>query len=153
MDETVNNIKMKKFSKASRVARIIKERLVKKFPNVNFKVRSAVFDDGDSIRITWYDGPSIPKVEAVYAKYQYGHYDYETNTYIKSNVRAGIQQVKTITTGRLMSGTTEEMILKQLQARYPNDCAGIDRDGFVDRFNASMRQLIWREFYDMDISN
>lgn len=153
MDETVNNIKMKKFSKASRVARIIKERLVKKFPNVNFKVRSAVFDDGDSIRITWYDGPSIPKVEAVYAKYQYGHYDYKTNTYIKSNVRAGIQQVKTITTGRLMSDSTEEMILKKLQAQFPHDCAGIDRDGFVDRFNASMRQLIWREFYDMDLSN
>lgn len=140
-------------SKAAQSALEIKRELKHVYPNTKFKVRSQTFGKEDAVRVSWYDGPTIPQVERITGAYQYGYFDHSKNVYKISNVNENIPQVRYITTCRMMTNETEDIIVEILQKKYPEDCKGKNRDGFVKKLNASMRQLIWREFFDMDLYN
>jgi hypothetical protein len=63
-----------KSSHALAAANIRKE-LKHNFPGQKFSVRSSSFAGGDSVRVSWVDGPTVDEVEAITAKYQYGHFN------------------------------------------------------------------------------
>jgi len=124
------------------------------FPNTKFKVRSQVFEQGDdAVRITWIDGPVVARVDEIVKDYCYGFYDYHNDKYVVSNKKKHIPQTKYVSTYRSMSNETEDKIVALLRKKYPKDCAGKSRNNYISRFNTSMLQLIWREFYDMDLYN
>jgi hypothetical protein len=143
----------KKHSRAAIAAKQLRQELKKKFPKTNFKVRGQVFDQGDAIRVSWWDGPLVSNVDKIAQKYSEGEYDTDKGEYVVLTKRKGIPQVNAVTTCRLMTNSTEDVIVELLHAKYPNDCGGKDRDAFIPRFNAAMRQLMWEEFHRMDLYN
>ena len=142
---------MKPLSKAAIAAKAMREDLKKVFPIIKFKVISQTFADGNGIRVSWENGPSVPSVESVILKYQYGHFNYSKNVYKLSNIIKNIPQVKHVSTSRSMSRNVEDSILEMLHQKFPKDCGGMNKYGYVKRFNASVLEMIWREFYDMDL--
>jgi hypothetical protein len=56
-------------------AKNIKKELLRTFPGVKFSVRSDCFSGGNSIDVSWTDGPTEKEVEKVIGKYQEGHFN------------------------------------------------------------------------------
>lgn len=62
-------------------AKNIRIELKRAFPRVKFSVRSSSYSGGNSIDISWTDGPTSQQVEAITGKYQSGKFDGMTDCY------------------------------------------------------------------------
>jgi len=69
-------------------AKNLKIELERFFKGVKFSVRSESYSGGDSIHVSWVDGPLTEDVEKISSKYQEGHFDgmEDIYNYDKSNV-------------------------------------------------------------------
>jgi len=65
----------------ARASANIKRELSEVFPGVKFSVRSDSFSGGDSVDISWTDGPTTKEVEAITGKYEEGSFDGMTDCY------------------------------------------------------------------------
>lgn len=59
----------------------IKRELNRIFPGQKFSVKSETFAGGDSVSVSWEDGPTGEEVEAIINKYQSGDFDGMTDCY------------------------------------------------------------------------
>lgn len=112
------------------------------FPSVKFSVTSKGFSGGDSVHISWADGPCASKVKTLISKYQYGHFDGMTDMYEFSNVKS-IPQVKYLQYRRYVSDVVNEQVISKFEADY-----GIDRDdskAWMDKTHQWLSQLVWRK--------
>ena len=66
-------------------AKNIRTELKAKFPDIKFSVRGDSFAGGDSIDISWTDGPDTKDVEKITDKYQEGHFNGMEDIYNYSN--------------------------------------------------------------------
>ena len=62
-------------------AKNLRTELKRAFPSVAFSVRTSRYSGGDSIRISWTDGPTREQVECIANKYAGGHFDGMTDSY------------------------------------------------------------------------
>lgn len=99
---------------AARCAYEIKQDLKKAFPHIKFSVSSDTFSMGDSVRISWQDGPTTDEVKKITGKRQEGHFDGMTDMYEYSNSRDDIAQAKYVQTSRQKSEKVKAL-LPQLQ--------------------------------------
>lgn len=81
-------------------ARDAKQLLKKKYPTIEFSVRSDNFANGNSVHISWNLGPTSDEVDKLVSKYQYGHFDGMIDLYEYSNTRDDIPQAKYVSCGR-----------------------------------------------------
>lgn len=81
-------------SEAAKCAKAIREELKKHFPSHKFCVISNNFSMGDSVEVSWIDGPSKKAVAEITDKYQYGHFNGMEDMYEYSNSRNDIPQSK-----------------------------------------------------------
>lgn len=95
----MSNIK----SEVAQAAQSIRKDLKAAFPGIKFSVHSSSFSMGDSVRISWTNGPSSEQVHRLVCKYKYGHFDGMTDFYEMSNRRKDISQTKFISTDRRIS--------------------------------------------------
>jgi len=137
----------KELSNAAHTAQLIKIKLRSRFPGQKFSVTSETFTLGDGVRVTWTDGPTTEEIEKCTEKYCYGFFDNAENQYKVTNKIEGRSQVKYVTVFREMSREKESEIVTLLQNKLPC-CKGKNRNDWVEKFNTSMLQLVWREFYD-----
>ena len=100
---------------AANCAAAIREELKKVFPNVKFAVKSSNFAGGDSVNITWTDGPIVKDVEKVTNKYQYGRFDGMTDMYEYSNSCADIPQSKYVQTRREITEEVNNVVFEALK--------------------------------------
>ena len=56
-------------------AKNVRIELARAFPGVKFSVTTSRFAGGDSLRVKWTDGPTVPQVDAISGRYQAGHFD------------------------------------------------------------------------------
>jgi hypothetical protein len=75
-------------------AQTIKLELKKAFPGVKFGVTGKSYAGGDSVRVSWTDGPTEERVNNITCKYEYGSFDGMTDIYNYDNVRNDIPQTK-----------------------------------------------------------
>jgi len=137
---------MRTLSNAAVTSKTIKKELSEVFPVTNFSVVSKTFEDGDAVNVTWTDGPTVPMVEEVVKKYQYGEWDNENQEYRVTNQRNDIPQVSYVNTPcRRLSKKVENIILRKLQLNY-KECSNLNRDGWIDSLKKSMLQMIWEVF-------
>jgi len=101
----------KRQTQAANCAGTIKEELKKVFPGVKFSVKSSNFSMGDSVDVSWEDGPTSDLVNDVISKYQYGHFDGMTDMYEYTNRRDDFPQSKYVHGSRQMSKETEAILL------------------------------------------
>jgi len=62
-------------------ARNIRIEIARAFPSVRFSVRSSRYSGGDSIRVSWTDGPTTDQVDAIIQRYRAGTFDGMTDCY------------------------------------------------------------------------
>lgn len=89
----MNNIP-KQISSHALAAKQIRKELKGKFPNTKFSVRSDSFSGGDSVNISWENGPTYDDVQSTVSKYQYGNFNGMEDIYEYTNNRNDIAQVK-----------------------------------------------------------
>jgi hypothetical protein len=104
----------KKKSTAANCAAAIREELKEVFPGVKFSVKSDNFSMGNSVRISYTDGPTTDQVEEITKKYQYGHFNGMEDIYEYSNSREDIPQAKYVSAHRTISDEVNTLLLPQL---------------------------------------
>ena len=92
----------------------IKRELKKEYPDTKFRVRSQSYSMGDSVGVSWDDGPTSEDVDSIIGKYQYGNFNGMTDSYEHSNKRDDIPQTKFVSTSREMSDETKAVLENQI---------------------------------------
>lgn len=72
-------------SEHARASANIKTELQIAFPSVNFSVKSNSFSMGDSVNVSWTDGPTQKQVEEITGKYQRGSFNGMIDMYESDN--------------------------------------------------------------------
>jgi len=101
-------------SNQAAAAAAIKAELKTKYPNVKFSVTSESFAGGDSVCITWINGPTSGEVDKITKKYQYGSFNGMEDIYEYTNDRSDIPQSKYVQTSRTLSEQIKELVKCQL---------------------------------------
>lgn len=122
----------------------IKAELKANFSGVKFSVTSESFSMGNSVHISWTDGPTVKQVEEFTSKYQYGHFNGMEDIYESSNRRNDIPQAKYISEARSMSSETESILLPIAEQLYNNDKSERNEAPYNCRDAA---QFLYKVFY------
>ncbi len=61
--------------------------LKRAFPGITFRVNSKSYSGGNSVRVTWIDGPTTSQVECIINRYSQGNFDGMTDSYTYSDDR------------------------------------------------------------------
>lgn len=96
-------------------AKSIRKELAYFFPSVKFSVRSETFAGGNSVRVSWQNGPKVESVCAIIGKYQYGEFDGMNDIYEVDNQRDDIPQVKYVQTSREITEEIFELAFQKVQ--------------------------------------
>ena len=99
-----------KVSSHAAAANAIKAELNKAFAGIKFSVKSSSFSMGNSVDISWTDGPTVREVEAISQKYQYGHFNGMEDIYENTNWRDDIPQAKYVTESRTQSENISKLL-------------------------------------------
>ena len=75
---------------------------------------------GNSVNISWTDGPTAGQVESVTRKYQYCHFNGMEDVYEYSNNIEGLPQAKYVSESRKMSAELKAILFPQLKELLPN---------------------------------
>lgn len=101
-------------------AKAVKAELKAKYPNVKFRVTSKNYSGGNSVNVSWMNGPVCEDVEALLSKYEKGSFDGMNDLYSYDNVRDDIPQTKYLFCNRTVSPEIVEQIKARL-ADYMGD--------------------------------
>lgn len=135
---------MKTLTTAAQAAKLIRQELKAKFPNVAFTVRSQNFAGGNSVDISYANAMPRAEVEAVVSKYEYGHFDAMTDCYEFSNRREDIPQVKYVMVQREITPEVREAVKAEVAAKFGIKDAS-DEQEWRKVFGSWSDQAIWRE--------
>jgi hypothetical protein len=105
-------------SEHARCAKQIKIKLKHAFPTVEFSVKSSSFAGGNSVDVTWHNGPTSEQVAKITHEYQYGHFDGMTDSYEYSNTRKDIPQTKYLHLNRFPSDAIKEQVFQYLKRTH-----------------------------------
>ena len=132
-------------SEHAKAAKMIRKVLKEKFSNTRFKVRSSIYSGGDSVDISWVDGPSEDEVDRIVGKYQEGHFDGMEDLYKYDNKIEGIPQVTFVQCQRELS---DEFIIKVLKENgytcSKEELNSTNHELFDKTGYWTYRQLAWR---------
>jgi hypothetical protein len=132
----------KTLSTAANASAAIKSELKGLYPGIAFSVRSDNFAGGNSVHVSWVDGPTTREVDAHIGKYQYGHFDGMTDMYENTNCRDDIPQAKYVQVSR-----TQSEGVKALTASLDQLTNGWDRSDW----SSQPEQLLYRIFCKVSI--
>lgn len=133
-------------------AQLIRKELKVAFPTTKFQVHSRNFAGGDAIDIEWVDGPTDIEVQVIAGKYEYGHFDGMTDCYECSNIRKDIPQAKYVHTRRTYSEQTYQEHFNRIKESYSGCEDMTDMDTYLPVWQATARQLIWRELQNTNLT-
>lgn len=117
---------------AALCAAAIREELKKEFPNYKFSVTSDKFSGGDSVHISWKDGPTTKQVDSIVNKYQYGHFNGMDDIYEYSNNIEGLPQTKYVSTSREINPELKNRLLPEFEKLYKSDEPEYSRNSTVN---------------------
>lgn len=103
-------------------AQAIRADLKENFKGVKFSVKSHDYSGGDSVRVSWCDGPTEEEVEKRLSKYEYGHFNGMEDIYEYTNVINGLPQTKYLFCDRLMSEETRQNLSEQAEKVFNSLC-------------------------------
>ena len=114
-------------------AKNIRIELAQAFPGVKFSVKSSRFSGGDSITVSWTDGPNGDQVDAIIDRYSAGSFDgmVDLYTYERNAWTDAFGDAKYINSSRKDSDKAVESCLRTLRAKYGAAAIG---DATVEQF-------------------
>ena len=129
-------------------AQAIRQDLKKAFPSVKFRVRSDSFSMGNSVDVSWTDGPTRSDVDRIIGRYQYGHFDGMQDLYEYSNRRDDLPQAKYVSGSRSMSDNVRAELLAYVAERFfePEDREGVTENTRMPNGMWWVQEQVWREF-------
>lgn len=133
----------KTLSPAARAAKAIREELKGLFPTVKFSIRSRRFSMGNSVEISWTDGPTDKEVSEVVGKYEAGSFDPMQDMYVYDNRNNGLPQAKYVNTQRTLSEAFRAVITADLANRYDVDFS--DNQAVFYKFAMWPEAVIWKQ--------
>ena len=139
---------MKQKSIQALAAAAIRKELKTAFPKTVFRVTSRSFAGGDSVDISWVDGPVLDNVRKITDKYQYGRFDGMIDMYECTNSRTDIPQVKYVMPQREMSKQVGAALKAEISKKY-----GVDMDDMYavkDKLCDWPDRVVYREFYSRE---
>ena len=125
---------------AALCALAIREELKKQFPSYKFSVTSDNFAGGNSVHISWTDGPTEEQVTKFTNKYQYGHFNGMEDKYENSNSRDDIPQAKFVTENRTISAELKAILTPDLTEFLKSH----NTDNYRDDLNNVMHRIFSR---------
>lgn len=102
-------------------AAAIKQELTALYPHIKFSVKSESFSMGDSVDVSYTDGPASAEIDGIIKKYQYGHFNGMDDLYENTNSRDDIPQSKYVSCRREMSKEVEEAIKEDAEKYFNPD--------------------------------
>ena len=136
---------------SAKTANAIKKELKIMFPKIKFSIRSDNYSGGNSVKISWIDGPTDENVDKIVRKYQYGSFDSMEDLYNYDNKRDDISQAKYVLCNRKMSKETEENIIKKHNATFCVEGQIKDLNSWNDDAQCWNNQLVYRKFKEMEL--
>jgi hypothetical protein len=130
-------------------AKEIRNILKVKFPETKFSVRSDSFSMGDSVNVSYTDGPTTDAVESEISQYQYGHFNSMEDIYEISNNRSDIPQTKYLSVDREMSEEMKTKLVHYIQGNY-SACEGKEYGDYISEWNERFSTLVYRHFVKYD---
>lgn len=117
---------------AALCALAIREELKKQFPSYKFSVTSDNFAGGNSVHISWTDGPTTKQIDSIVNKYQYGHFNGMEDIYEYSNNIEGLPQTKYVSTSREINPELKNRLLPEFEKLYKSDEPEYSRNSTVN---------------------
>jgi hypothetical protein len=112
-----------------KAAKNIRLELKALFPGVKFSVKSDRFSMGNSIDVSWVDGPVADEVDKVIGKYQGGHFNGMEDLYEYDRERDGsIGEAKFVHSRRELSDAKVAQIIAELREKYGDKVQGSPED-------------------------
>ncbi len=138
-------------------AKLIRQELKKAFPLVKFSVTSESYSMGDSVNVSWTNGPNTDKVNEIVKKYQYGHFNGMEDIYENSNNRVDIPQTKFVQTRREITNNIWNECF-EYSKQYFNDLSvanPVDLHTFfeVNHYRGSAAQYFGPYLRSMDLTH
>jgi hypothetical protein len=144
----------KKQSEHAHVAQLIKKELRERYPLTEWRVKSSIFAGGDSVDVSYTDGPTSHQVQEMLDKYVNSTFDCMTDcsNYVEPNY--GGSGVRFASANRHYSKEAEDVARARLVKLY--DLQGLtDQDPIPDNWRVGgyycIDQLIGHELQDMDL--
>lgn len=119
-------------TRAALCAASIRTELKNNFPTYKFSVTSDNFSGGDSVHISWKDGPTTKQVDSIVNKYQYGHFNGMEDIYEYSNNIEGLPQTKYVSTSREINPALKNRLLPEFEKLYKSDEPEYSRNSTVN---------------------
>lgn len=125
----------------------IRKELKAAFPNTKFRVTGQIYSGGDSVRISWVNGPTTAQVDEIVQKYQYGKFDGMADSYEYTNTRKDLcAQVKYLFTEREIS---EEVYISVLENHPHLKGCGFD----LEQYHTNLQGRSVRGFIRNQLNN
>ncbi len=139
-------------TKAAKAAAEIRKILKKEMPGIKFSVRSQNYAGGNSIDVSYDNGPVSESVEQLIGQYQYGHFDGMDDCYYYSNRNDRIPQVKFLFVRRDISEDVYQKAFELAMGYYADleNCIGLDV--YESSLEGTPRQYLWRNISRMDLT-
>jgi hypothetical protein len=108
-------------------AKNIRIELKRAFPAVKFAVRTSRFSGGDSIDVSWTDGPTTSQVDAIINRYSAGSFDGMTDSYTYEHAAwtDAFGDAKYVHSTRNYSTKAIASAIRTVYARYPGNLEAI----------------------------
>lgn len=142
----------------ARAAKNLRRELKEAFAGAKFSVRSSTYSGGNSVDVSYTDGPSYDDVSEIAKKYQGGHFDgmqdiYEYNSSSFSNaVGIVLGTVKYVSVQRSITEELKAQVKTDIQESYANHLEDHDLDRIFYRA-MQKTNLHDREYVGLSLKN
>ena len=107
-------------TEAGEAAKEIRQVLKAAFPGQKFEVLSKTYSGGNSIDISYQNGPTVKEVNRYVRDFEYGQFDGMTDMYNITNRNKNIPQVKYLFVNRDMSKNLQKYLEEEMAGYYNN---------------------------------
>lgn len=136
-------------SKPATVAQLIRADLKAAFPGIKFSVRSPHYG---TVNVGWAMGPTAGAVDAVLAKYEAGHFDGMTDSYVYNKERANHPTANYVFTSRDTSAV-DEQVCRDICRQYGVEYAGRSTLLSTNGGNHYVSDQAYRQLRQTDLTN
>jgi hypothetical protein len=130
-------------TESAKTAKMIREALKDLFPAVKFSVRSSNFSMGNSVDVSWTDGPTSEMVNSAINRFQSGDFDGMTDCYSYRKDRPDHPTSKYVHASRNISKEMAEYTLNYLKNVMRLDDFPESTLAITERYSTYYKMNVW----------
>ncbi len=143
---------MKTLSSHAEAAKLIRAELKAAFPATKFTVSSKTYSGGNSVDVTWNNGPLVEAVKNIVDKYEQGDFNAMTDCYEYTNSRDHAQ-VKYVFTQRNVSEEITMQSFNDAKKYFGFLENAVSLNDWLKDHSSTVGQFLYRIVRKMDLTN